>query len=133
MPVAFMAVSSLLRLSAPKVMSTATSEQSGSYGVEDEGDEVEEVIADDDEGGAVADDVADELEEGEDEEEDDEAESRTRTKLLKKLPMTYSSRMRGKRMRRARRRRCMTAPSPMVCWVRAVRLLLRRSTSCVRA
>ena len=45
----------------------------------------------------------------------------TRRKFLRKLPMTYSSRMSGKRMRNARRRRCMFAPEPTV-WALEARL-----------
>ncbi len=50
--------------------------------------------------------------------------------------MTYSSRMRGKRMRRARRMRCMTATSPMCCarsWSPAAELRRMRSKSLVNA
>ena len=73
MPVAFMAMISLLRLSTPNVTSTAISTASGANGVEHAGGEIDEVCAHRGERNAIAQDVADQFEECEDEHQQDEA------------------------------------------------------------
>ena len=64
MPVAFIAVNSLVRVSTPKVTSTATSTPKGRDVVDHAGGEVDEIFAYRDQRSAVADDVAQQLKEG---------------------------------------------------------------------